>query len=109
MSSTTSGLLVSSRSSSRPGSPDADLYQMLAYCTALGLPDGHLVYARGYEPSVTHRVRHAGIRIHQHALALDCPPGELLAEIAVIARSMAGGTGDAPVRRGPQAAREPRW
>lgn len=28
------------------GFPDADLYQLLAYCTALGLEDGHLVYAR---------------------------------------------------------------
>ncbi|UZI29793.1 McrC family protein [Streptomyces sp. VB1] len=91
------------------GFPDADLYQMLAYCTALGLPDGHLVYARGYEPSVKHQVRNAGIRIHQHALALDRPPGELLAEIAALAHTMAGGTGDASVRWGPQAARGPRW
>lgn len=99
------------------GFPDADLYQMLAYCTALGLPDGHLVYARGYEPRVTHRVRNAVIRIHQHALALDRPPEELLAEIAAIACSMAGDTtdvgstepGDVSVRPGPQVAREPRW
>ncbi|MEV7103338.1 McrC family protein [Streptomyces atroolivaceus] len=77
------------------GFPDADLYQMLAYCTALGLSDGHLVYARGYGASVTHRVRHAGIRIHQHALALDRSPGELLSSIASIARSMAGGAGTA--------------
>lgn len=25
------------------GSPDADLYQLVAYCTAFGLPRGHLV------------------------------------------------------------------
>lgn len=31
------------------GYPNADLYQMLAYCTALGLPVGHLVYAKGNE------------------------------------------------------------
>ncbi|MEU8118688.1 hypothetical protein AB0C21_08250 [Spirillospora sp. NPDC049024] len=29
------------------GFPDADLYQMLAYCTALRLSDGHLIYAKG--------------------------------------------------------------
>lgn len=29
------------------GYPYADLYQVLAYCTALCLPRGHLVYARG--------------------------------------------------------------
>ena len=28
------------------GFPQADLYQLLAYCTALDLTDGHLVYAR---------------------------------------------------------------
>ncbi|MGW9421986.1 McrC family protein [Streptomyces koyangensis] len=99
------------------GFPDADLYQMLAYCTALGLQDGHLVYARGYEPTVTHRVRHSGIRIHQHALNLDRPPGELLAEITALARTMTGrtsratagiaastDTGDVVVRRNPREA-----
>lgn len=29
------------------GFPDADLYQMLAFCTALCLRDGHLIYAKG--------------------------------------------------------------
>ncbi|MEU7044721.1 restriction endonuclease [Streptomyces varsoviensis] len=72
------------------GFPDADLYQMLAYCTALGLPEGHLIYARGYEPSARHRVRHAGICVYQHALALERSPDELLAAIAAIARLMAG-------------------
>ncbi|MEK8143849.1 hypothetical protein NKH18_23745 [Streptomyces sp. M10(2022)] len=91
------------------GFPDADLYQMLAYCTALGLSDGHLVYARGYEPGTTHRVRHAGIRIHQHALALEQSPDELLASIASIARLMAEGAvttraAEEPVRRRPREA-----
>jgi 5-methylcytosine-specific restriction enzyme subunit McrC len=31
------------------GFPDADLYQLLAYCTTLRLPVGHLVYAEGNE------------------------------------------------------------
>ena len=29
------------------GYPNADLYQLLAYCTVLGLCNGHLVYAQG--------------------------------------------------------------
>ena len=33
------------------GFPQADLYQLLAYCTVLGLTDGHLVYAKGEEPA----------------------------------------------------------
>ncbi|GGZ02541.1 McrC family protein [Streptomyces poonensis] len=74
----------------RGGYPDADLYQMLAYCTALGLAEGHLVYAKGNASHAAHRVRHAGIVIHQHALDLDQPPAELLADIAAVARHMAG-------------------
>ncbi|MFG3056910.1 McrC family protein [Kitasatospora sp. NPDC048239] len=67
------------------GYPDADLYQMLAYCTALGLPEGHLIYAKGSAPRTSHQVRHTGVTIHQHALDLEQPPTGLLAEIALIA------------------------
>ncbi|MEU0434798.1 restriction endonuclease [Streptomyces sp. NPDC006290] len=65
----------------RNGFPESDLYQMLAYCTALGLPEGHLVYAKGNASHAAHRVRHAGIVIHQHALDLDQEPAGLLADI----------------------------
>ena len=37
-----------------------DLYQLLAYCTAAGLPSGTLVYADGPVNGVTHHVRHGG-------------------------------------------------
>ncbi|WP_217130836.1 McrC family protein [Streptomyces sp. AC558_RSS880] len=70
----------------RPGGyPDADLYQMLAYCTALGLDEGHLVYAKGNADHAAHRVRHAGIVLHQHALDLDQDPAGLLADVAEVA------------------------
>lgn len=67
------------------GFPDVDLYQMLAYCTALRLPDGHLVYARGNAPHAAHRVRHTGITIHQHTLDLDQPPAGLLSDVRALA------------------------
>ncbi|MCM1946134.1 McrC family protein [Streptomyces sp. G2] len=69
----------------RNGFPDADLYQMLAYCTALGLPEGHLVYAKGNAAHAAHTVRHAGIVIHQHALDLDQEPPGMLADIQEVA------------------------
>ncbi|MGW1491642.1 McrC family protein [Streptomyces sp. NPDC002402] len=72
----------------KDGYPDADLYQMLAYCTALGLPSGHLVYAKGNAPQSAHRVRHAGILIHQHALDLDQMPHQLISEIRGIAHQL---------------------
>ncbi|MEU6096198.1 restriction endonuclease [Streptomyces sp. NPDC047079] len=72
----------------RGGFPETDLYQMLAYCTALGLREGHLVYAKGNASHAAHRVRHAGILIRQHALDLDQQPAGLLADIAAVARQM---------------------
>ncbi|MEV4867682.1 McrC family protein [Streptomyces syringium] len=75
----------------RDGFPDADLYQMLAYCTALGLREGHLVYAKGNAPHTAHRVRHAGVMIHQHALDLDQAPAGLLHDITALCRQMCVG------------------
>ncbi|MET9124523.1 restriction endonuclease [Streptomyces sp. NPDC004528] len=72
----------------RHGFPDADLYQMLAYCTALGLPEGHLVYAKGNASHAAHQVRHAGIVIHQHALDLDQEPAGLLTDIEKVAERL---------------------
>jgi 5-methylcytosine-specific restriction enzyme subunit McrC len=63
------------------GFPNADLYQMLAYCTVLGLDDGHLVYAKGNEPVATHTVQRSGVTIHCHALDLALPPAELLQQM----------------------------
>lgn len=56
------------------GFPDADLYQMLAYCTVLGLAEGHLVYAQGNEPVMSHQIRRTGVTIHRHTLDLSLPP-----------------------------------
>ncbi|WP_405581658.1 McrC family protein [Streptomyces sp. NBC_01092] len=73
------------------GYPEADLYQMLAYCTALGLGAGHLVYAKGNAPHTRHQVRRAGTVLHQHALDLDQEPAGLLGEVAELVREMAHG------------------
>jgi 5-methylcytosine-specific restriction enzyme subunit McrC len=67
------------------GFPDADLYQALAYATALALPAAHLVYARGNGAARTYRVRHAGVRLIAHALDLSRPPTQLLAQVSAIA------------------------
>jgi 5-methylcytosine-specific restriction enzyme subunit McrC len=67
------------------GYPYADLYQVLAYCTALHLPRGHLVYARGNADPVRHVVRYSGIEIVCHALDLTLPPAKLLAQVGDIA------------------------
>ena len=51
--------------------PSADLYQLLAYATALDLPGGLLVYAQGEANDVVHRVRHSGKRLEIVALDLS--------------------------------------
>jgi 5-methylcytosine-specific restriction enzyme subunit McrC len=73
------------------GYPNADLYQLLAYCTVLGLRTGHLVYARGNEEPARHVVRQSGIEIRCHALDLSQPPGELITEMRGLAGKIASG------------------
>ncbi|MET7787595.1 restriction endonuclease [Streptomyces sp900116325] len=70
------------------GYPDADLYQMLAYCTSLGLKNGHLVYAKGNAPHAGHMVRHSGIVLYQHALDLGQAPSVLLSAVSALTVSM---------------------
>lgn len=76
---------VKYKSEKPSGFPQADLYQMLAYCTVLGLPVGHLVYAKGYEVSRRHLVRNAGIRIVAHTLDLSVESDQLLTEVNLLA------------------------
>lgn len=70
------------------GFPNADLYQMLAYCTVLGLGEGHLIYAKGNEPTSVHTVQRAGVTIHCHALDLGLEPAALLEQVDDLAAAV---------------------
>jgi 5-methylcytosine-specific restriction enzyme subunit McrC len=70
------------------GYPNADAYQVLAYCTALRLARGHLVYAKGNEQARTYDVRFSEVVISAHALDLTGTPGELLARVALLAEAL---------------------
>lgn len=62
----------------------ADYYQLLAYTTALDLPEGVLVYCRDADtpaPPQEVTVRHAGKRLHSRALTLAGGPADLDCEI----------------------------
>jgi len=67
------------------GVPTADIYQLVAYCTALGLSHGHLVYAQGETAPATVQVVGADITIVCHAVDLTLPPDRLLASITGLA------------------------
>ena len=58
--------------------PNADIYQMLAYVTALDLPGGLLVYAKGEADAATYTVRHSGKRLEVAALDLSGSLNEVL-------------------------------
>ncbi|CKH17616.1 restriction endonuclease [Mycolicibacterium smegmatis] len=67
------------------GFPNADLYQMLAYCTVLSLPEGHLIYAKGNEKGRVHTVQRSGVTIHCRALDLGLDPAALLRQVDQLA------------------------
>ncbi|MGQ4373818.1 McrC family protein [Streptomyces sp. SAS_267] len=79
------------------GLHNADLYQALAYATALGLGEAHLVYASGRQAERHHDVRGttAGpcgrhVRLYQHSLDLSREPAQLLSALRDIAGRLAG-------------------
>lgn len=70
--------------------PNEDAYQMLAYCTALGLSTGWLVYAHGVTTGPL-PIRNTGIEIVRHPLDLSAPPHDLLGQIRDLAdRAVSG-------------------
>jgi 5-methylcytosine-specific restriction enzyme subunit McrC len=71
------------------GFPQADLYQLLAYCTVLGLKEGHLVYAKGNEDAREHSVIGADVTIHCHTLDLAQQPEVLLGQVGTLASRIA--------------------
>ena len=65
--------------------PNADLYQLLAYVTALDLPGGLLIYAQGEADEGAYRVRHAGKRLEVAALDLTGRLDEVLDRVRDLA------------------------
>ncbi len=68
------------------GFAHADLYQVLAYCTAADLPGGLLIYAAGEGEAGAYEILHAGKRIDVVHLHLDGPPEAILSEVGDLAR-----------------------
>ena len=71
------------------GFPNADIYQMLAYCVAAGLPSGLLIYAQGeLEPTEPPRyqIRHADKTIEVASINLEGQPDDILREVAHLAK-----------------------
>ena len=65
--------------------PNADVYQMLAYLTALRLTDGLLIYAAGEDVTRSFTIPAAGKRLLIRTVDVSQPPGNLLAQTAKLA------------------------
>ena len=65
--------------------PNADLYQLLAYVTALNLPGGLLIYAQGKAETATYTVRNSGRRLEVAALDLGGTLDSVLRRVDVLA------------------------
>ena len=65
--------------------PNADLYQLLAYVTALNLPGGLLIYAQGKAEMATYTVRNSGRRLEVAALNLGGSLDAVLKRVDVLA------------------------
>ena len=68
------------------GFEHADIYQMLAYCTAADLPSGMLVYAAGEGELGTHKVKYAGKTIEVTSLDLEGTPEAILGDVGRLAQ-----------------------
>lgn len=78
--------------------PNQDVYQMLAYCSSLGLAAGHLIYAKGTEAVRSFNIPNAGplgagVTVKAHTLDLDVDPEALLDQVGALAIELADDAG----------------
>ena len=77
----------------------ADIYQMLAYCTAANLRSGLLVYAKDESEPRSYRIKHADKTIEVTSLDLSGAPDEILAEVRGLADRVRSHTYGQPALR----------
>ncbi|HEX8433396.1 MAG TPA: hypothetical protein VF625_19050 [Longimicrobium sp.] len=75
-----------------------DAFQLLAYCTALGLPRGLLIYAAPLAHE-SQSVTRAGVRLERIGIDLAVNRHELRARVEAVARILVANAGTAPPAR----------
>jgi 5-methylcytosine-specific restriction enzyme subunit McrC len=79
------------------GYPNADVYQMLAYCVRHELSTGHLIYAAGNEVPARYVIAQAGVEIYCHSIALDRTPEDIARQVdEIVASSLAASRSSRP-------------
>lgn len=74
------------------GSRNPQLYQMMAYCAALGVPRAHLIYAEGEATPRRYEIPGPGIAIVAHSLDLTQQPAQLLEQVRQICTEVVADT-----------------
>jgi 5-methylcytosine-specific restriction enzyme subunit McrC len=72
-----------------------DGYQLLAYCTRLGLPVGHLVYASGNLPAEPYELEGSGVTLRIHKIDMGQPIEHIEKAVADLRETLLGGYDDA--------------
>ena len=86
------------------GVRNADLYQLLAYATALDLPGGLLIYAKGEADTATYQVKHTDKRLEVAALDLSGSLDTILERVGDLANNVKALRDEAIRHRQPQIA-----
>ena len=68
--------------------PNADVYQLFAYATALKLPHGLLIYASGETEPIVHTIKHASKDLKVVTLDLSGTIDQVLGEIQGVAKTI---------------------
>ena len=84
--------------SSAAGAYQDDLYQLLAYCVALGLPAGLLIYAAP-RPLVAHSVQRGRVRLEAVGVDLQAPPELIRRQVRAAAAHLIEQAGQTLYRR----------
>jgi len=80
--------------------PNADIYQMLAYCLALGVPHGYLICAAADEKPRSHAIRNTDVDVIVKTLDLTAEPAQLLEEAEHLRHEIESGSSLAPAPGG---------
>jgi 5-methylcytosine-specific restriction enzyme subunit McrC len=71
----------------KKGQPETDdLYQMLAYCTGLGIPRAALVYPGKRDSGWTYRMRATAVEVEVHTLTVTASPARCRRSLHCLAR-----------------------
>ncbi len=73
-----------------------DGYQLLAYCTRLGLSVGHLIYASGTLPTLPYRLQGADVTLAIHKIAIDQPVEDVEQDVAGLRERLLAPTSTPP-------------